>query len=83
MPLVRVKLTGNLPHFTDGQDQFEIDARDIRGLFRELGQLHPLVKPHLEEGIAVGINGEIFQDSWFEPIPENADVTIMPAIGGG
>jgi molybdopterin converting factor small subunit len=83
MPLVQVKLTGNLPHFTEGQNQFEIDARDIRGLFRELAELYPKVKPHLEEGIAVGINGEIFQDSWFEAIPENAEVTIMPAIGGG
>lgn len=83
MPLAQVKLTGNLPQFTNSQDQFEIDARDIRGLFRELTRLHPDVKPHLEEGIAVAINGEIFQDSWFEPIPEGAEVTIMPAIGGG
>ena len=83
MPLASVKLTGNLTQFTDGQNQFEIDARDIRGLFRELVKLHPQVKPHLEEGIAVGINGEIFQDTWFEPIPDGAEVTIMPAIGGG
>ena len=83
MPLANVKLTGNLPQFTDGQDQFTIEARDIRGLFRELSTQFPAVKPHLEDGIAVAINGEIFQDTLYEPIPDSADVVIMPAIGGG
>jgi sulfur-carrier protein len=83
MPLARVVITGNLRQFTDGQSEFEIDARNIRGLFLELTKRHPSVAPHLETGIAVAINGEIFQDTLFEPIPDGAEVHIMPAIGGG
>ncbi|MEM7404560.1 MAG: MoaD/ThiS family protein [Pseudomonadota bacterium] len=83
MPLANVLLTGNLSQFTGGQTQFQFDARDIRGVMKELVRLHPDVAPHLEEGLAVAINGEIFQDTWFEPIPEGAEVTFMPAIGGG
>lgn len=83
MAVAHVTLTGNLLQFTGGQAHFEIDARDIRGLMRELAKRFPDVSPHLDEGLAVAINGEIFQDTWFEPIPEGAEVHIMPAIGGG
>ncbi|MAP12246.1 MAG: molybdopterin synthase sulfur carrier subunit [Gammaproteobacteria bacterium] len=81
--MAKVMISGNLRQFTDGQSEFEIEARDIRGLFRELTQRYPSVAPHLETGIAVAINGEIFQDTLFEPIPEGAEVHLMPAIGGG
>ena len=83
MAMAHVTLTGNLSQFTEGQTQFDIDARDIRGLMRELAKQYPAVAPHLEDGFAVAINSEIFQDSWFEPIPDNADVHVIPAIGGG
>jgi len=31
----------------------------------------------------VSINGRIFRDSWFESIPEDAEVYLLPRIAGG
>jgi len=38
---------------------------------------------HLDEGIAVAIDGEIHQDAWFSEVKPDSEVYIMPAIAGG
>jgi molybdopterin converting factor small subunit len=60
-----------------------VEARDIRELFEKLEAEHPGLKPQMERGIAVSINGRIYRDSWFEKIPENAEVYLLPRIAGG
>ena len=62
---------------------FDIEARDVRGVLRGLAERFPRMAPHLEEGIAVAIDGEIFQDALFEPVRPDSEVHIMPKIGGG
>jgi ThiS family len=47
----------------------ELDAADIRQLLRALGERYPDLKPHLADGVAIAIDGEIFQDARLEPIP--------------
>jgi len=81
--MAKVVLTRALTQFTGGEREFELDAKDIRQLFRILGERHPALKPHLEEGLAVAIDGEIFQDAWLEPIPPDSEVHIIPQIVGG
>jgi sulfur-carrier protein len=60
-----------------------ISRRDIRDLFAKLEAEYPGLKPHIERGIAVSINGRIFRDSWDERIPDNAEVYLLPRIAGG
>ena len=81
--MARVVLTGNLPQLTGGEAEFELDVATIRGLFKALSELHPALKPHLEEGLAVAIDGQIYQDAWLEPIPPDSEVHLLPQIGGG
>ena len=38
---------------------------------------------HLDNGIAVSVNGEIFRDNWSKEIPEGAEVFLLPRIQGG
>ena len=52
-------------------------------LLRALVKLHPVLEPHLEDGIAVAIDGEIFQDAWFAKVGADSEVHIMPRIAGG
>ncbi len=79
----RVVLTGNLRRFAGGQSEIELDAGDVRQLFRALGERFPALKPHLESGLAVAIDGQIYQDAWLEPIPPEAEVHLLPQIAGG
>ncbi len=81
--MIRVVLTGNLRYLTGGENAIEMEAGTIAQLFRALGKRYPEIGPHLEEGVAVAIDGEIFQDALFEPIPPGAEVHLMPQIAGG
>ncbi|MDP6389295.1 MAG: MoaD/ThiS family protein [Alphaproteobacteria bacterium] len=81
--MARVVLTGGLKNFTGGETELELDAADIRGLFRLLGERYPKLKPHLEEGLAVAIDGQIYQDTLIEPIGPDSEVHVLPQIAGG
>jgi sulfur-carrier protein len=81
--MAHVVLNGNLRQFTGGERELELEAGTIRQLLRALGERHPALKPHLEEGVAVAIDGEIFQDAWLEPIPPGSEVHLIPKLAGG
>jgi sulfur-carrier protein len=81
--MARVVLTKGLTQFTGGERELELEASSIRQLLRQLGDRHPALAPHLEEGVAVVIDGEIYQDAWLEPIPPGSEVHVIPKIAGG
>ena len=81
--MARVVLAGTLGQFTGGETELELEAATIRQLFRQLGERYPALAPHLEDGLAVAIDGQIYQDTWLEPIPVDAEVHVLPQIAGG
>ena len=81
--MAQVVLTGNLKQFTGGATKLELEASDVRQLLRLLGERYPELRPHLEEGLAVAIDGQIYQDAWFEPIAPDSEVHLLPRIAGG
>jgi sulfur-carrier protein len=81
--MARVVLTKGLTQFTGGEGEFELDVSNIRQLLRRLGERHPALEPHLAEGVAIAIDGEIYQDALLEPIPPESEVHVIPKIAGG
>lgn len=81
--MARVVLSRALTPYTGGESEIEIEADNIRQLFGSLGARYPALKPHLEAGLAVAIDGQIYQDSWLEPIPPGSEVHVIPQIVGG
>ena len=81
--MAHVVLIGNLRQYTGGVTEMHLDARSIRQLFIKLGERYPELAPHLEDGLAVAIDGQIYQDALLEPIGENSGVHILPQIAGG
>jgi sulfur-carrier protein len=81
--MIHVTLTGNLVQVAGGVAQADVEAKNIRQLFKALAERFPSLGPHLEDGVAVALNGQIFQDAWFEPIPDGSDVHLLPALAGG
>ena len=79
----RVVLVGNLAQVTGGVAEFHLSATSVKQLFRQLTDLHPGIGPHLEEGVAVAIDGQIYQDALLEPIAPDSEVFILPQIAGG
>lgn len=81
--MARVILTGNLRQYTGDVVEFDLEVSTIAQLLRTLSQMYPQLAPHLEAGIAVAIDGQIFQDALLEQIPPHAEVHILPQIAGG
>ena len=81
--MVKVTLNGSLRSKAGGQSEFEIDAADVRDLFRQLGELQPGLKPVLDAGVVVAIDNQIFREALFKPLPEGADVQLLPKLAGG
>jgi len=81
--MARVVLVGNLAQLTGGVAEFRLSATSVKQLFEQLTALHPTMKPHLEEGIAVAIDGQIYQDALFQPIAPDSEVFLLPQIAGG
>ena len=81
--MARVVLIGNLAQLTGGVVEFDLSATSVKQLFQQLAQLHPELGPHLEDGVAVAIDGQIYQDSLLEPIRADSEVFVLPQIAGG
>lgn len=81
--MVQVHFWGALRPLAGGVSSVDVEAGNIRELFQRLEEAHPGMKPHIERGIAVSINGKIFRDSWDEALPANAEIYLLPRIAGG
>lgn len=80
---VQVRLGSTLASAAGGRSEFEVDARNVMQLLRGLGKRYPELGPVLERGVAVSINGQLYQDAWLQPIPPDAEVYLMPRLAGG
>lgn len=81
--MVKVRLGGSLKQYAGGETEFDIAATNIRQLLTGLGEACPKLAPILEAGVAVAINGEIYRNAWFQPVPPDSEVFILPRIAGG
>jgi molybdopterin converting factor small subunit len=81
--MAHVTLTGNLRRFTGGVAEMDVDAASVRQLFARLSEDYPALAPHLQQGPAVAIDGQIYQDALFQEIDAGSDVHILPPIAGG
>jgi molybdopterin synthase sulfur carrier subunit len=81
--MVRVKLGGPLQSQAGGAKEFEIEATTIRDLLNRLGTMHPELRPLLERGVTVAVNGTIYRGAFLTPIPADSEVYLLPALVGG
>ena len=78
-----VSLNGALRSGAGGAASIDIEAATIRELLTKLIERFPDMAAPLDQGIAVAIDGVVYRDDWTQPIPENAEVVLMPRIAGG
>jgi sulfur-carrier protein len=81
--MVEVMLSGPLRAAAGGRAKLEVEAATIHQLLSRLGQDHPKLKPMLERGVAVAIDGQIYRDDWLRAIPPGSEVVILPKMAGG
>jgi sulfur-carrier protein len=81
--MAHITLIGNLRQYTGGEATMSVTARSVRHLLAELAARYPALGPHLQDGIAVAIDGQIYQDALFQEIGPEAEVQLLPQIAGG
>ncbi len=67
----------------DGLETIHVRASSIDELMHALLLRYPDLQGHIDRGVAVSINGQIFRDDWTVTIPEDAEVYLIPRIEGG
>ena len=68
---------------TGGVSEFEVTATTFRRLVRELEERFPGLGHQVEEGMAIAIDGTIYQDAYGAEIGPDSEVFLIPKIGGG
>ncbi len=83
MKPIEVHLWGALRPLAGGALSVLVEAATIRELFRVLSEKHPGMEQHIKRGVAVSIDGKIYRDQWETPLPQNAEIYLLPRIPGG
>ncbi len=81
--MVAVRLWGSLAELADGQQTVEIEAANLRQLLDGLARDYPALKPQLDRGVSVSIDGKIYNDTWATPISEESEVVLLNRLVGG
>jgi sulfur-carrier protein len=81
--MVEVTLWGALAAAAEGNSKVEVEARDIRELFKRLSERFPGLVPLMDRGIAVAIDGTIYRDTWSKQLPAGAEIYLLPRLAGG
>ena len=81
--MLKVGFTGALRSSVDGHAQVDAEAGTIRELLSGLVQRYPDLAEHVDQGIAVSLDGEIYRDDWSKRIPDGSAVFLLPRIQGG
>ena len=81
--MVVVQLWGALGAAAGGRQTLEVEAKDIRELFRKLAEQYSGLRPFIEQGIAVSIGGVIYRDTWSKELPKDTEIFLLPRIAGG
>jgi len=81
--MLDVRLWGSVRPLADGKEILELDAKTIGELLKKLVEAHPGLEPVAAEGIAVSIDGILYQNSHNQPIPAGSEVYLLPQLKGG
>lgn len=82
--MTKVVISGSAcQKFLGGRTELEVAATNFRRLVLELEQRFPGLGKQVEEGMAVAIDGEIFQDAYSAQFGPGSEVVLIPKIAGG
>ena len=80
----RVVFSGSAAgRFIGGRSEIEVTATTFRRLVKELDERFPGLGKQVEDGMAVAIDGVIYQDAYSAPLAEGSGIYLIPKIAGG
>lgn len=81
--MVEVNLWSGLRAFADGKQTVEVEASNIGEVLRGLVKAYPGLKPAIDAGVSVAVDGRIIANSLTEPVNPDSEVYLLQRIKGG
>ena len=81
--LLTVRLGGTLAGRCGGEAEFQVEARNVMEMMRRLGAAHPRLKPVLDAGVSVAVDGQIYRDALLQPLKPGDEIYLLPRMAGG
>jgi|SRR5579885_2083391 hypothetical protein len=76
--------SGFARRYTGGAREFEVEAKTMRDIIKEMDRRYPGLGEHLEEETTVAIDGEIHdQPAYFQRIRPGCEIFFIPKLEGG
>jgi sulfur-carrier protein len=75
--------TGSSSEFTNGEKEFDIEARNVRGVIKVLDAKFPGFGEFLEAETMVAIDGELFEDGLYQPLRDGCELFFLPKLEAG
>jgi molybdopterin converting factor small subunit len=87
--MVGIVIPALLQTLCHGQRRLEVEAATLGEALRAVDALCPGIYDRIVEGgrvrpqLAIAVNGEVYQMALHERLRPGAELTVVPAIGGG
>ena len=78
-----VHLWSGLKRFTQGATVVPVEAATVGQMLEALVRAHPGLKPVIEAGVSVVIDGEVLFGGLHRPVSPDNEVYLMQRIKGG
>lgn len=75
--------TGFSRRYTGGVKEFEVRAKNLRGVIKAMDEMFPGLGDRLEEETTVAIDGEMHEVGYFQTVKPGSEVFFIPKIEGG
>jgi len=75
--------TGVSMERTGGAKEFDIEARNVRGIIKALDERFPGLGEFLEGETTVAIDGQLHEEAGFQPLRDGCEVYFLPKLDAG
>ena len=81
--MIRVAVWGSLREATGNREVVEVEAANVREMLEALGREYPALKPQLDRGVSVSVDGQLYPNAWLVPLEPESEVVLLPKVAGG
>ena len=81
--MAEVNLWSGLRQFTDGKLLVKVKADTVGKMLDELVSIFPKLKPIIEAGVSVAVDGEIVAGADHTPIKPESEIFLLQQFKGG
>lgn len=87
--MATVHIPSHMRHATDGAATVEVPGGRLGRVIDRLLELHPalrheiMLEGRVRPDISIAINSAITENGLLEEVPDDAEVHLIPALGGG